>query len=81
MTVPGGPLRFSSYSDVQDWSTEKAFVLPSTHFGHVANITHIEFVAKGTGTFQIDVRRILYSTIYFPSAMDAVSKLYIYIQW
>ena len=62
--IPGGPVHAPANAykaaDVSDPSTEKAFVMPSTHFGSLANISHIEFYPMSGGSLVVEVRNCVF---------------------
>ena len=63
MDFPGGAIKFGSFNsscDVNgvkcsDISNVKGYILPTSYFGNVFNITAIELVAVKSGQLAIDV--------------------------
>ena len=71
MDFPGGAIKFGSFNsscDVNgvkcsDVSDIKGFILPTSYFGNVFNITAIELVAVKSGQLAIDVSTYFYSNL------------------
>lgn len=56
--IPGGPLKTASYNiteDVDDMTT-KSFILQSTYFQYMTNLSGIYYVPATAGEIIIDVR-------------------------
>ena len=74
MDFPGGAIKFGSFNsscDVNgvkcsDISNVKGYILPTSYFGNVFNITAIELVAVKSGQLAIDVSTQI-SKYYFNS--------------
>lgn len=58
MAIPGGSIRTSGYDLSKQFlsSDEKAFVLLSTRFDIIANISHFEYYAATPGGIIFEVR-------------------------
>ena len=74
MDFPGGAIKFGSFNSSCDFngvkcsdiSNVKGYILPTSYFGNVFNITAIELVAVKSGQLAIDVSTQI-SKYYFNS--------------
>ena len=66
MDFPGGAIKFASFNATEYVSDVKmGYVLPTSYFGNVFNISAIEVVAVTQGQLAIDVRSYFCVTAYF----------------
>ena len=77
MDFPGGSVKFASYNATALVSdVTKGYVIPTSYFGNVYNITAIEVVAVTQGQLAIDVSDEKFFT---PTIEDLKKMAYLYI--